>query len=107
MPFCGGGDLEKMIAKLDYRYGAPLSEEKLMRMVISLSLGLGVLHKNKILHRDIKAENAIFDANGILKISFLFFFLIPSYFVFFFFFFQKWILVLEGRLNKLWGWHPH
>jgi serine/threonine protein kinase len=68
MEYCPRGDLEQLILKSDYRYGPGLEDDRLMTIAIELLLGLQVLHRNKIIHRDIKALNALFDSKGILKI---------------------------------------
>ena len=52
------------LAKLE----TPLEYEELLRISIDLSRGLAAAHKNGVLHRDIKADNALIDENGVVKL---------------------------------------
>ncbi|CAK70029.1 unnamed protein product (macronuclear) [Paramecium tetraurelia] len=54
MEFCEGGDLHKL---LKMQMGRPLPENQVWRFLIQITLGLAFLHKNKVLHRDIKSMN--------------------------------------------------
>ncbi|CAD8081737.1 unnamed protein product [Paramecium sonneborni] len=54
MEFCEGGDLHKL---LKMQMGRPLSENQVWKFLIQTTLGLAYLHKNKVLHRDIKSMN--------------------------------------------------
>ncbi|CAD8061824.1 unnamed protein product [Paramecium primaurelia] len=54
MEFCEGGDLHKL---LKMQMGRPLPENQVWRFFIQITLGLAFLHKNKVLHRDIKSMN--------------------------------------------------
>ena len=81
MEYGGWGDLEKFISSQDYKCGPPLPDNKMMSILIQLLLGMAALHNAKMLHRDIKATNAIFESKtqNILKICYF------SFFIFHFF----------------------
>ena len=62
------GDLSCMIEQARSR-GCYLNEKSLWEYLIQISEGLEYLHKEKILHRDIKAQNIFLDENLNIKIG--------------------------------------
>ncbi|XP_024024562.1 serine/threonine-protein kinase STY46 isoform X1 [Morus notabilis] len=47
--------------------GVPL--QYLLRVAIDVSKGMNYLHRNNIIHRDLKAANLLMDENGVVKVS--------------------------------------
>ena len=62
------GDLSCMIVQAKNK-GCYLQEKSLWEYLIQISEGLEYLHKEKILHRDIKAQNIFLDENLNIKIG--------------------------------------
>ena len=54
MEYCDNGDLNQYLKLQNKR---PLKEEKIWRFFLEITVGLEYIHKNKILHRDIKTLN--------------------------------------------------
>ena len=54
MEYCNGGDLSQYIK---CQFSRPITEEKIWKFFIQLTLGLEYIHSKKILHRDIKTMN--------------------------------------------------
>lgn len=61
--FCNGGDLQKIVRE------HPLPEDIARTYVCQAALALEELHKNKVLYRDLKAANALLDAEGHLRLA--------------------------------------
>ncbi len=59
MEYCQGGCLIDIISK-----DKPMNEQKLKNIITSIVSGLELVHKEGILHRDIKPDNIMFRANG-------------------------------------------
>ena len=66
MEFWDGGDLSYFLKQQNKKY---LKEEKIWRFFIQICLGLEHIHKNKILHRDIKTLNIFLHKNEAVKIG--------------------------------------
>lgn len=66
MEYCDGGDLAIYLKQQNKKF---LKEEKIWRFFIEICLGLEHIHKNKILHRDIKSLNIFLNKNGTVKIG--------------------------------------
>ena len=58
-----GGELGKFWEK-----NKPFSEEMVVFYAYQLISGVGYLHKQNIIHRDLKVQNILIDRNGYLKI---------------------------------------
>lgn len=68
MEYCDSGDLLQLITM--YKKADKLMpEEDCWKMVIQIIKGLYILHKNGIMHRDIKAGNVFLFKDGIVKLG--------------------------------------
>ena len=65
MEYCGAGSV-KDILRLSK---STLSEETISALMYSVLHGLNYLHKNKLIHRDIKADNVLLTDDGEAKIA--------------------------------------
>ncbi|KAI6646246.1 Serine/threonine-protein kinase Nek4-like [Oopsacas minuta] len=65
MSYCEGGDLNKF---LKARNSIHLSESQIIHWFVQISLALQYLHKQNILHRDLKTQN-IFLSRNIVKVG--------------------------------------
>ena len=66
MEFCGGGSCSDL---LKYCYRRGLSEDKVAFITKNVLNGLDYLHRQKIIHRDIKAANILLTLDGHIKIG--------------------------------------
>ena len=66
MEYCEGGDLDKYLHKNNKIL---LNEDIVWKFFIQISLGVYVLHKKKILHRDLKTLNIFLSKNNDAKIG--------------------------------------
>ena len=66
MEYCDNGDLNNFLKIQNKR---PLKEDKIWRFFIEITIGLEYIHKNKILHRDIKALNIFMNKSEEIKIG--------------------------------------
>ncbi|KAJ5068579.1 sterile20-like kinase isoform b-related [Anaeramoeba ignava] len=65
MEYCSGKSILDLMEKLE----KPLSEEQAGFVLFSTLQGLVYLHKNDIIHRDLKAANILLTENGKVKIA--------------------------------------
>ena len=68
MEFCSGGDLDAFL-EIEKRRGRKLEEEQIWKFFIQICLGIQYLHKNEILHHDLKPKNAFLTEDLSLKIG--------------------------------------
>lgn len=66
MEFCDSGDLSNYLKMQNKK---PLKEDKIWKFFIEICIGLEYIHKNKILHRDIKTLNIFMNKNDEIKIG--------------------------------------
>lgn len=59
---CEGGDLGQMIRQKDRKYS-------FIQCALDIANGLAFLHRNDIIHRDVKPENLMLDKNGRVKVA--------------------------------------
>src|SRR5690606_31413243 len=64
LEYVPGGSLSSIVRK----YGR-LSEDVVRQYTKQLLLGLDYLHKNRIVHRDIKGANVLVGLDGVLKLA--------------------------------------
>ena len=60
MEYCDSGDLSQYLKQQNKKY---LKEAKIWMFFIQICMGLEYIHKNKILHRDIKTLNIFLHQN--------------------------------------------
>lgn len=60
MEYCDNGDLNHFLKLQNRRH---LKEDKIWRIFLEICFGLEYIHKNKILHRDIKSLNIFMNKN--------------------------------------------
>lgn len=78
--YCDGGALDSIMVELE----KPLTEPQIAYVCKHMTEGLNYLHKNKVIHRDLKAGNVLLTMEGGVKLGeFLFFFSLIM--------FKKWI----------------
>ena len=68
MEYCDSGDLDAAI-KRRKRLGKSFEELHVMRIFVQLVLALEYVHSLKILHRDIKPQNAFLTSDGCVKLG--------------------------------------
>lgn len=68
MEYCDGGDLGKFIEEKKAK-NEPINEDLIWILFIKITLGLGAIHKLKILHRDLKTLNIFLSKNLEVKIG--------------------------------------
>lgn len=56
MEYCPDGDLSSFLDKFD-KQRKPLQEDFIWKMILKIAIGLGAIHKENILHRDLKSLN--------------------------------------------------
>lgn len=68
MEFCDGGDLRRFL-EAQMKTGRKIKEDLIWKLFIEISIGLGYLHKKKVLHRDLKALNIFLTKSLEVKIG--------------------------------------
>jgi len=68
MEYCSGGSLEEIIEKYKKKR-ENIPEDTVLKFMKQILLGLMALHKNKILHKNLKPETILVDSEGNLKLS--------------------------------------
>ena len=68
MEYCDGGDLFNLVNKC-IRLKRMIGELDLWKILVQILLAVSHLHKNRILHRDIKSANAFLFADGRVKLG--------------------------------------
>ena len=63
-----GGNMRSVIEEYK-KAGESIPEEKIIRFIQGILSGTEHLHKNKIVHRNLKPENILFDSKGNIKIT--------------------------------------
>ena len=64
--FCEGGDIYNKIQQQNNEY---FNEEQILNWMVQILLGLNYIHKNGIIHRDIKPQNIYIQNNNIICIG--------------------------------------
>ena len=65
MEYSNGPNLYEYVKQYKKKYGKCLNEETVQKLVKQIASGLEYLHKNKIIHRDIKLENLIINFDDV------------------------------------------
>ena len=68
MDHCDGGDLGQLVDGKK-KLGRPFSENEAMAILVQLNLALEHVHAQRILHRDIKAQNIFLTKAGVVKLG--------------------------------------
>jgi serine/threonine protein kinase len=66
--FCEGGAIDSIIIDLE----KPLTESQIRYVCHEICTGLEFLHKNKVIHRDLKAGNVLLTLDGDVKLGIIF-----------------------------------
>ena len=69
MEYCDGGDLGQLLDKRVKNNKRPFEEDFIWKIFIQICLGLGYIHKQKILHRDLKTLNIFLTHDYKVKIG--------------------------------------
>lgn len=69
MEYAEGGDLAGAIAARAMSGAGPFAEETVLDWAVQLCLALRYVHKENILHRDVKPRNIFLAASGIVKLG--------------------------------------
>lgn len=65
MEYCSGGDMSNYLKS----HQSPLPESTIWRFLIQMTLAVAELHKQRILHRDLKTSNVFLDNDGNCKVG--------------------------------------
>jgi serine/threonine protein kinase len=68
MEYCDGGDLEKLLLDT-IKHKKVLSEERILSLFTQIALALRQLHKQHLLHRDLKSANVFLTSKGDVKLG--------------------------------------
>ena len=68
MEYADGGDLQSKINKLKVTR-THMKEAEIWSIFFQMVTGLNALHKNKIVHRDIKCANVFLTKSGLVKLG--------------------------------------
>lgn len=68
MEYCDAGDLGYQL-QYRHRNNQRFDEPEIKKILLQLVLSLNVMHRHRILHRDLKAKNILISTSGIVKIG--------------------------------------
>lgn len=63
--YCNGGALDSIMVELE----KPLTEPQIAYVCKHMTQGLHFLHRNKVIHRDLKAGNVLLTMDGGVKLG--------------------------------------
>ena len=63
--FCGGGAIDSIMMDLE----KPLNESQIRYLCREICCGLSFLHKNRVIHRDLKAGNVLLTSDADVKLA--------------------------------------
>ena len=68
LEYCNGGNLYEYLTFCKQKNNSPLAENEIQFVIRQIINGLEYMHKNKIIHRDIKLENILLNFNSVSNI---------------------------------------
>ena len=69
MEYCSGGNLYQLLRRNNREYGGGLETKQTAKFVSQLADGVAYLHRNSVMHRDLKLSNLLLTNSGDLKIA--------------------------------------
>nr|AGM32441.1 CAMK family protein kinase [Coptotermes formosanus] len=64
LEYCENGSVSE-----EFKKSPPFSEEKTKKIVMQVLVALGYLHQHRVIHRDLKLQNLLFDADRNVKVA--------------------------------------
>ena len=68
LQYCNGGSLADLVSNL-VKVGNPLPENVIAYIIKQIANAISCLHKNHVIHRDIKARNILLTTDGYVKLA--------------------------------------
>ena len=69
MEYCSGGNLYDMLKRHRRETGGGVGNKRAAQLIYQLGCGVAYLHRNNVMHRDLKLSNLLLSSKGELKIA--------------------------------------